>query len=234
MGRARDVERRAELLDAIVGYLAEHGLAGVSLRPMAKELGVSVNALVHHFGSKEELVVEALHRAAEIQEGITRRWRAREPDLTEADVMRKWWRWMNRDAKNLALVRLGIEAAALDATVSGLPGEVRAAQIGYWRAGIESRLVADGVPAADAAVEASLVKAMFTGLVTDLLASGQRQRLTISLEVGLARLEALTRGPSRKPPSPAPAPSPSAKRDRETSGLAEHESGRSGRVVAES
>ncbi|CAN5875224.1 TetR/AcrR family transcriptional regulator [soil metagenome] len=232
MGRARDVERRAELLDAVVGYLAQHGLAGVSLRPMAKELGVSVNALVHHFGSKEELVVEALQRAAEIQEGITRRWWAREPDLTQADVMRKWWRWMNRDAENLALVRLGIEAAALDATVSGLPGEVRAAQIGYWRAGIESRLVADGVPAADAAVEASLVKAMFTGLVTDLLASGQRQRLTISLEVGLARLEALTRGPRRKPPSPAPAPS--AKRNRETSGLAEHESGRSGRVVAES
>lgn len=197
MGRTPDVERRAELLDAVVGYLAEHGLAGVSLRPMAKVLGVSVNALVHHFGSKEELVIEALNRAAEIQEGITERWRAKEPHLTEAGLMRKWWRWMNRDARNLALVRLGIEAAALDATVSGLPGDVRAAQIGYWRAGIESRLVSDGIPAKDAAVEASLLKAMFTGLVTDLLASGQRRRLTESLEVGLARVEALTKPEAR-------------------------------------
>ena len=36
MGRRPDVERRQELLDAVVAYLAEHGLADVSLRPMAR------------------------------------------------------------------------------------------------------------------------------------------------------------------------------------------------------
>ena len=44
-------------------------------------------------------------------------------------------------------MRLGIEAAALDATASGLPGAVRAEQIGLWRADIATRLVADGVQA---------------------------------------------------------------------------------------
>ena len=67
MGRRPDVERRAELLDAVVTPLAEGGLADVSLRPMAKALGVSVNGLVHHFGSKEEIVVAALRRANEMQ-----------------------------------------------------------------------------------------------------------------------------------------------------------------------
>ncbi len=38
-------------------------------------------------------------------------------------------------------------------------------------------------------IEASLAKAMFTGLVVDLLASGDRRRLTNALEVGLSRLE---------------------------------------------
>ena len=52
---------------ASCAYLAEHGLANVSLRPMARALGVSVNALVHHFGSKDELVVAALRRAADVQ-----------------------------------------------------------------------------------------------------------------------------------------------------------------------
>jgi AcrR family transcriptional regulator len=191
MGRLPDVERRGELLDAVVDYLAQHGLADVSLRPMAKALGVSVNALVHHFGSKEELVVTALHRAAELQDEVEDRWLARVPAMPEAELMRRWWRWLNASPANLAIVRLGIEAAALDATASGLPGAVRADQIGRWRASIEERLMAEGVPVEDAAVEASLAKAMFTGLIVDLLATGERRRLTAALEVGLARLERL-------------------------------------------
>jgi hypothetical protein len=35
------------------------------------------------------------------------------------------------------------------------------------------------------------VKAMFTGLVVDLLATGDRRRLTQALEIGLARLDQL-------------------------------------------
>jgi AcrR family transcriptional regulator len=189
MGRRPDVERRQELLDRVVAYLAGHGLAYVSLRPMARELGVSVNALVHHFGAKEELVVAALRRAAEVQADLEQRWLARHPELTEAELLRRWWRWINASPANLAVVRLGIEAAALDATTSGLPGAVRADQIAPWRANIEQRLVAEGMDPDEAALEAPLVKAMFTGLVVDLLATGERRRLTASLEAGVTRLE---------------------------------------------
>ena len=66
---------------------------------------------------------------------------------------------------------------------------MRSEQIGLWRSNIEQRLIAEGVAPDIAAVEASLVKAMFTGLVVDLLATGERRRLTRALEVGLARLE---------------------------------------------
>jgi AcrR family transcriptional regulator len=191
MGRQPDLERRTELLDAVVAYLAEHGLADVSLRPMAREVGVSVNALVHHFGSKSGIVVAALNRAVEVQAAVHDRWVARYPDSTQADLLRRWWRWINASPSNLALVRLGIEAAALDATTTGLPGDVRAEQIGVWRLNIEQKLVADGLRADVAVVEASLVKAMFTGLVVDLLATGDRRRLSQALEVGLGRLEKL-------------------------------------------
>jgi AcrR family transcriptional regulator len=191
MGRQPDLERRTELLDAVVGYLAEHGLADVSLRPMAQEVGVSVNALVHHFGSKSGIVVAALNRAVEVQAAVHDRWVARYPDSTQADLLRRWWRWINASPSNLALVRLGIEAAALDATTTGLPGDVRAEQIGVWRLNIEQKLVADGLSADVAVVEASLVKAMFTGLVVDLLATGDRRRLSQALELGLGRLEKL-------------------------------------------
>ena len=197
MARLVDVDHRAELLDAVVRYLAEHGLANVSLRPMANELGVSVNALVHHFGSKDDLIVAALRRTESAQQDVESQWLERRPNLSQADLLRAWWRWITASPQNLAVVRLGIEAAALDATVTGLPRQVRGDQIGIWRANIEQRLLDEGVPPATATIEASLAKAMFTGLVVDLLASGQRARLSKALELGLERLEHLERTESR-------------------------------------
>lgn len=189
MARTPDLALKERLLDKVLDYLAVQGLAGASLRPIAADAGVSVNALVHHFGSKEDLVIAALERAITIQDDVLQSWLNRNPRLSQADLLRKWWRWMLLSERNLALVRLGLEAAALDATITGLPGNVRADQIGLWRHDIERRLVAEGVSAETAVVEASLAKAMFTGLVVDLLASGDRRRLGRSLEVGLSRLE---------------------------------------------
>ena len=82
MGRTPDLERRQELLDRIVDYLAEHGLAQATLRPMAASLGVSSNRLVHHFGSKEALLTAALARAIERQIAVQDAWVRRNPQLT--------------------------------------------------------------------------------------------------------------------------------------------------------
>ena len=193
MARLVDVDYRVQLLDAVVRYLAEHGLANVSLRPMARQLGVSVNALVHHFGSKDDLIVAALRRTETVQKDVEAQWLERRPELSQADLLRAWWRWITATRQNLAVVRLGIEAAALDATVTGLPRQVRGDQIGIWRSNIEQRLLAEGVEQSTATIEASLAKAMFTGLVVDLLATGHRARLTKALELGLERLEQLDR-----------------------------------------
>jgi len=177
------------LLDEIVAYLGEHGLANVSLRPMARSLGVSVNTLTHHFGSKDDLVLVALRRSGHVQQLVEQRWLDRDPGMSQVDILRAWWRWITASPSNLATVRLGVEAAALAATPDGLPRRARGEQIGIWRTNIEDRLVAEGVPADVASIEASLAKAMFTGVVVDLLATGQKARLTRALDVGLARLD---------------------------------------------
>ena len=191
MARFVDLERRTQLLDRVVAHLAQNGLANVSLRPMAAALGVSVNSLVHHFGSKDDLIIAALRRSGTVQQEVEHHWLERQPRMSQADLLRSWWRWITASPLNLAIVRLGIEAAAMEATLSGLPNQVRGEQIGLWRSNIEKRLVGEGVPLDVAITEASLVKAMFTGLVVDLLATGQKARLTRALEVGLARLDQL-------------------------------------------
>ncbi len=188
MARTPDLERRQELLDRIVEYLAKNGVAQATLRPMAASLDVSINRLVHHFGSKEELLTAALARAIEQQITVQDAWLAKSPRLTQAELYGKWWRWMNAAPGNLALVRLNYEAATLDTNVTGLAGEVRADQIGVWRHDTEHRLEAEGMSHERAAEEASLIKATFTGLVMDLFASGDRKRLTRAMDIFLLRL----------------------------------------------
>jgi len=188
VARTPDLERRQELLDRIVEYLAENGVAQATLRPMAASLDVSINRLVHHFGSKEELLTAALARSIEQQIAVQDVWLKRSPRLTQAELYRKWWRWMNAAPANLALVRLNYEAATLDTKVTGLAGEVRADQIGVWRHDTELRLEAEGLPRERAAEEASLIKATFTGLVMDLFATGDRKRLTKAMSVFLIRI----------------------------------------------
>ena len=70
MARTPDLQLKQDLLDQVVRYLAVHGMGDVSLRPLAKALGTSPNRLVHHFGSKEELLVAPLARATELQEDV--------------------------------------------------------------------------------------------------------------------------------------------------------------------
>lgn len=188
MARTPDLERRQELLDRIVVYLAEHGLAQATLRPMAAALDVSINRLVHHFGSKDELVATALARSIDQQIAVQETWMTRRREMGTVEFYRRWWKWINASPSNLALVRLNYEAAALSAEVTGLTGDVRADQIGVWRHDVEQRLRAEGVPEDQIEVEASLSKAMFSGLVMDLLATGDRKRLTVALDTWLERL----------------------------------------------
>jgi AcrR family transcriptional regulator len=187
MARTPDLEMKRELLDRVVAHLAEHGLAGMSLRPMAAALETSPNRLVHHFGSKEELLAAALMRAVEIQEEVRDEWHRKQPGMTQADQLRKWWKWLNESPANLALTRLGLEAATLEATQTGLSGELRAEQISVWRQHIEQRLLLEGVPRQAVVVEATVLKAFFTGLILDLMATGDRARLGRALELGLRR-----------------------------------------------
>ena len=57
--------RRDELLDGAVAWVVEHGLAGLSLRPLARSLGTSDRMLLYYFGTKDELVAAVVDRAAD-------------------------------------------------------------------------------------------------------------------------------------------------------------------------
>lgn len=65
MARTPDPERRRRLLDGLVEEFATGGVGGRSLREVADAVGTSHRMLLHHFGSRDELllaVVEAVER----------------------------------------------------------------------------------------------------------------------------------------------------------------------------
>ena len=59
------MDRQERILQAVLDLLAEHGIAGVSLRAVAKRAGVSLGLLSYHYEDKRSLVGAALHRVEE-------------------------------------------------------------------------------------------------------------------------------------------------------------------------
>ena len=57
MARPPDRERRQELLDAVVEEFAARGIGDRSLRDVAAAVGTSHRMLLHHFGSREGLLL---------------------------------------------------------------------------------------------------------------------------------------------------------------------------------
>ncbi|QIG55507.1 TetR/AcrR family transcriptional regulator [Altererythrobacter sp. BO-6] len=57
---------RETLMPMLAAHVLEHGLAGASLRPLARAAGTSDRMLLYHFGSKERLVADLLAYVAEV------------------------------------------------------------------------------------------------------------------------------------------------------------------------
>ncbi|MER6344054.1 TetR/AcrR family transcriptional regulator [Streptomyces sp. NPDC001595] len=58
-------ERRVRILDAAVEHFAQWGFHASSLARIARDVGITQGGLLHHFRSKEDLLVQVLERTEE-------------------------------------------------------------------------------------------------------------------------------------------------------------------------
>jgi AcrR family transcriptional regulator len=156
MARPVDPTRRAATLVKAADYVLEHGLAGLSLRPLAKALGTSPRMLLYDFGSKEQLIEKIL---AEI--------RRKETSLLEAEVqtLEDVWRWIAAPERE-PFLRLFFEVY-VDSIARGEAEPL----VRDWLAYLEQRWT----PPVDTAA-ATLMIAVVRGLLLDRLATGDRSR----------------------------------------------------------
>src|SRR5437660_12309481 len=92
--------RREELLERAYRYILQHGLADMSLRPMAAAVGSSPRVLLFLFGSKDELVRALLARARSDELALLARLRGNagapggETEGRLAETAAAVWRWL--------------------------------------------------------------------------------------------------------------------------------------------
>ena len=66
---AKSAQRSSDILDAATTVFATHGYSGGSLRDISRQLDLSLTSIVHHFGSKYELLEAVLERADTTTDG---------------------------------------------------------------------------------------------------------------------------------------------------------------------
>jgi len=187
MPRTPDPERREALIDAIAEYVLTHGLAGMSLRPLATALGTSPRMLSYHFGSKEQLVAAALAAARARQAEASRAWLAQQPELEPAELLRRLWRWQLDEQD--AFLRLFFEVYGLALQdPARFPGFLDGA-VADWLDFIGTLLRRAGLSAAPARTAATAVIAGYLGLLLDVLATKDRPRTRRALDLLLDTLQ---------------------------------------------
>jgi AcrR family transcriptional regulator len=171
-------ERREQLIDEALAYFLEHGLAGLSLRPLAEHIDTSARLLVYHFGSKDGLIAAVMDEVRARTQKSFAGYAARRARGTRTDVMHAFWIWTIRPA-NVRYMRLLFEVQAL--ALQNPAGYARYLEgtSSSWLDLIERSLP----PSSDNRAVATLCAAVMDGLLLEYLSTGDRRRTTKALDL---------------------------------------------------
>lgn len=190
-GSARaDSARKQQLLELSYAHVLDHGLADMSLRPLAEAVGSSPRVLLFLFGSKDALVQALLARARQDETWMLEALHRARPEHGLARTGELVWSWL-ADPAHRKVLTLWVEGYA-----RSLGGGT-----GPW-AGFAERTIADWLelfataqpPARrdtpEGLAERTLLLSVLRGALLDLLASRDEERTTAAVTAHLRTLEA--------------------------------------------
>jgi AcrR family transcriptional regulator len=186
VSRTANSERPEELLSAIVRYLGRHGLADLSLRPLAKAVGSSPRVLLYYFGSKEQMIIRILEHFRERQRISYDRISA----ASLADACRIVWKRMSAPA-SLPLFRIFFEAYGIALRQPRRYKDFLRATIEDWLNLIADPLVREGHPRADARALATVILAGLRGFMLDYCNTRDRPRIDRAVDLWLETLDTM-------------------------------------------
>jgi AcrR family transcriptional regulator len=175
--------RKAELVARLLDYSAAHGLSTMSLRPLAAAIGSSPRMLLYFFGSKEGLIREVLATSRANQMELVEHL-LHEDQQKEGTALVRLWEWLSdpehADVERLFFESYGRSIRDEDDAWVGFAHD----SVADWLPLVRRMLRQDDQqnPAEEIAA-ATLVLAALRGLLLDLLASGDRDRIQSAFDL---------------------------------------------------
>jgi AcrR family transcriptional regulator len=179
--------RRDELVELAYAYVQKHGLAELSLRPLAGEIGSSPRVLLFLFGSKDGLVRALLARARAEELSLLDRLAAA-GQATLVDVARRVWDWLV-DPAHRPVLALWVEAYGRSLVDPAGPWAAFAkSTVDDWLAVMASAQLPAVRRSAAGRAQRTQLLAVLRGAMLDLLATGDARRTTAAVATYLDSL----------------------------------------------
>jgi AcrR family transcriptional regulator len=183
-----DKSPKQELLNAAIEYVAQHGIGDLSLRALAAELGTSHRMLIFHFGSKDKLWIEIVQTVEQSQRERLGQLLP-DPGQPTREALWTWWKHIS-DPSLWPSERLFFELYG-----QALQGRAHATGfldgiVDAWVQPIAEANIAQGTPEALAYAHARLGVAVTRGLLLDLLATGDADRVDQAMHAFIDLYEA--------------------------------------------
>lgn len=189
MTRTVDLAHRADLLDRVSAYVVKHGVADLSLRPLAAAVGMSPRTLLYHFGSKEAIVAQVLARIRQRQLRVFDELRSSDA-TTPGAICKAAWAYMT--APNaLPAVLLFFETYALALREPKRFAGFLESAVEDWLRFLAAPLLAANAGEARARTIATIVLAGYRGFMLDVAATNDRERVDAALDLWATSLDEL-------------------------------------------
>ena len=181
-------DRRARLLDRVVDYVLEHGIADLTLRRLADAVGSNNRMLLYYFGSREGIIVAAITAAEARFPGMQQILvRLDDPALPLGHRLDAAWATI-ADPANLPFHRLFFQVFGL----AGFEQERYAAFLGTigteWADHVAAAIEAAGVQADEALAFGHEIVALWRGLQATLIGIGDIRLVNEAAAHGTAAL----------------------------------------------
>jgi AcrR family transcriptional regulator len=170
---------RARLLDAVVEGALDGGIADKSLRAIAELAGTSHRMLIHHFGSRQGLLVEVIREVEERQREALAELRADPSQVTAEPGLRFWEHLRSPELAPQERLFFEVYGQALQGRPWAQP--LLDGIVEDWVGPLAEMLIADGAPPATARIVARLSVAVTRGLLLDVLATGDDEEVDAAM-----------------------------------------------------
>jgi AcrR family transcriptional regulator len=179
------MDRKDVLCGKALDYCLAHGVAELSLRPLALKIGTSARLLIYHFGSRDGLIGAVMDEA---HRRVQRSFGELMGGAGHKSALRTFWEWAT-DRRNSPYLRLIFEVQVLALHNPAVYARYLEGTSSSWLALIEAVLP----PSVDRRERATLCAAIIDGLILEFLSTGDLCRTSSALDIFDSMLRARVR-----------------------------------------